>query len=437
MNPEIQWIEIDNPPKPDTLIEFVHFGRSPEEWAKLSKFWNARRLTEPARAASLLGLSPLAAASVAGHSTSAIKIKVPLGLPESIPDLDSPLSLGQWQLGKRLFFDDTWLADQTGTSCAGCHQPDHGFADRDRAHSDSTNTPTLLNCAFNTSQFWDGRAVRLEEVVQRTLEDERETSDQKPFRHTWSGVIRRLRNQPTYHLQFNKVFGTPTREVDGKEQANITQDTVGRALAAYLRTILAGDSIHDRAQRVQAQKNSPILKAEHYEAVLDAAALKELSRETVKKADVAAELMRGYLLFTNKDETRPLMHCYRCHRGGNFTDNEFHNLGIGFSSGERGGRFAQLPIGTKDRTLIEAYKTPTLRNLLRTGPYFHTGEKSNLREVVEFYNLGTESNSHLDRRLRGKDGPLLLGLSAAEIDAVVLFLSALNGGDVDAIVKSP
>ena len=437
LNPEIQWIEIDNPPKTGTLIEFVHAGKSPEEWAKLPQFWNAPALTEPAKAAALLGLSPLAAISVAGGSASAIKIKVPLGLPETIPNLDSPLTLSQWQLGKRLFFDKTWLKDKAGTSCAGCHQPDHGFADRESVHPDSTNTPTLINCAFNTAQFWDGRVTRLEEVVQRTLEDERETSASKPFRHTWSGVIRRLRNMPPYHMQFNKVFGTPPREVDGKEQANITQDTVGRALAAYLRTILAGDSIHDRAQRVQAQKHSPILKAEHYEAVLDDAALKELSREKVKKADVAAELIRGYLLFTNRDETRPLIHCSRCHSGENFTDNGFHNLGIGFSSGERGGRFALAPIGTKDSTLIDAYKTPTLRNLLRTGPYFHTGEKSRLRDVVEFYNLGAESNSHLDRRLRGKDGGTrLLRLSAAEIDAVVLFLSALNGGEVDAVVKS-
>ena len=276
-------------------------------------------------------------------------------------------------------------------------------------------------------------------MVQRALEDERASDPPKPFRHTWSGVIRRLRDKPTYFQPFNEVFGQPPSDAEGKEQANITQDTVGRALAAYLHTILAGDSIHDRALRIQARKHSPTLTAEHYEAVLDDAALKELGHGTAKKADVAADLIRGYLLFYNRDETRPLMNCYRCHSGRTFTDNAFHNLGVGSPRpGERGGRFAQAPVGGKDRHLIDAYKTPTLRNLLRTGPYFHDGKANRLREVVEFYNLGAERNSYLDPEMLGKDGQTrLLGLNAAEIDALVLFLSALNGGDVDPVVKTP
>ncbi|HEY7308899.1 MAG TPA: cytochrome c peroxidase [Gemmataceae bacterium] len=440
LDPEIQWIDIFKPPKPDVLIDFVHAEKVPEEWAKLPKFWNAPALTTPGQAAAVIGLPPLTAGAVAGSSSNVIRIKVPLGLPdprEYVPAGD-PLTLGKWKLGQRLFFDDSWLEAKAGTACATCHRPDHGFADREHFHRDSFNTPTLVNAVFNRWQFWDGRAGRLEEVVQRTLEDERESNTPTPFRHTWSGVIGRLRNKPPYHEQFNEVFGKPTREKEGKEQANITQDTVGRALACYLRTILAGDSIHDRAVE-QARKKSSDLKTEHYEAVLDEGALKELGREKAKKADVAAELMRGYLLFSGGDKTRPLMNCSKCHSGRTFTDNEFHNLGVGYPSdpGKEGGRFAWVPIGQKNRYLIDAYKTPTLRNLPRTGPYFHDGSRNHLRDVVEFYNLGAKPNNHLDPELRKEDGTRLLHLDKAEIDAVVLFLNALAGGDVDPILKPP
>jgi cytochrome c peroxidase len=442
LDPEIQWIDVFHPPKPDVPIVFVHAEKAPEEWAKLPAFWNAPALTKPNRAAAIIGLPPLAAgAAVAGSSASVIKIKVPLGLPdprEYVP-AGNPLTLGKWELGRRLFFDDTWLAAKRGTSCAGCHRPDHGFADGEHFHSDSFNTPTLVNCVFNSSQFWDGRAGRLEEVVQRSLDDEREVNPPRPFRHTWAGVIHRLRDRVHYREQFNEVFGTPPDGPGGERRANITQDTVGRALAAYLRTILAGDSIYDRALRERDRKHNPTLQAEHFEAVLDDAARKELGRDTAPKAKVAAELMRGCRLFFNLEGSRP-MNCSRCHDGRNFTDNAFHNLGIGSASrpGQEGGRFAVLPVGQKDRYLIDAYKTPTLRNLPRTGPYFHNGMSNSLREVIEFYNVGAGRNNHLDPAMLGKDGRTrVLDLDDAEIDALVLFLTALGGADVDPIIKTP
>ncbi|MGH7171015.1 MAG: cytochrome-c peroxidase, partial [Gemmataceae bacterium] len=220
----------------------------------------------------------------------------------------------------------------------------------------------------------------------------------------------------------------------------ITQDTVGRALASYLRTLLSGDSLHDRAVQQQNRQHSSTLQAAHYEAVLDAAALAELGRDKTKKTETAAELMHGYRLFHGMEKTRPLMNCSRCHRGGTFSDNEFHNLGLGNMSrpGQEGGRFAQVPIGQKNRYLIDAYKTPSLRNLLRTPPYFHNGSLSPLREVVAFYNRGANPNNHLDPEWRGPRGHTrLLTLTDADRDAVVLFLSALNGREVDPILKMP
>ncbi|HZV05948.1 MAG TPA: cytochrome c peroxidase [Gemmataceae bacterium] len=442
LSPEIQWIDVDNPPRPDVRIEFVHAEKEPEAWRKLTKFWNAPPLTKPGEAAGVVAMPPLTAGAIVGSASSGtIQIKVPLGLPDPrdyIPAGET-LTLGKWKLGRQLFFDDTWLEAKTGTSCATCHRPDHGFADQERTHGDGFHSPSLLNCVFNRWQFWDGRAVLLEEVVQRTLEDERQSNPPKPFRHIWSGVIHRLRNKASYHEQFNNVFGTPVGEENGAEKANITQDTVARALASYLRTLLAGDSIHDRAVE-QARKGGSDLKAEHYEAVLDDTDLAELDRTKSKKSDVAAELMRGYRLFHGREKNRALVNCHRCHSGPIFTDNGFHNLGIGYLSrpGQEGGRFAQVPIGRKDRYLIDAYKTPSLRNLPRTGPYFHNGSLDRLREVVEFYNHGANANEHLDPELRGEDGQTrILELSAAEIDALVLFLKALNGREESALFQEP
>lgn len=425
LDSEIQWIDIYNPPKPDALIEFVHAEKAPEAWSKLPKFWNET-----------------AAPKTDKSTPAAIQIKVPLGLPnprEYVP-ADDPLTLGKWKLGQRLFFDDTWLEAKGGTSCATCHRPEHGFANSQGTHEDGFNAPTLVNCVFNRRQFWDGRAARLEEVVQRTLEDERSSDSPRPFQHTWSGVIARLRKKPSYHEQFNRVFGKPAGEEDRVEKANITQDTVGRALASYLRTLLAGDSLHDRAVQEQNRQRGATLQAVHYEAVLDDAALTELGRDKTKKTATAAELMHGYRLFHGLEKTRPLMNCSRCHRGGTFSDNEFHNLGIGLMSkpGKESGRFAQVPIGQKNRYLIDAYKTPTLRHLPRTRPYFHDGSRNHLREVVEFYNHGANANDHLDPVWRGPDGHArLLGLTDADIDALVLFLTALNGREVDPFLSKP
>lgn len=442
LDPEIQWIEVYNPPQPDVRIDFVHAEKSPEAWRKLPRFWNAPPLTKPGEAAGVVAMPPLTAGAIAGSSASGvIQIKVPLGLPDPtdhIPAGES-LTLGKWKLGRQLFFDDSWLEAKGGTSCAKCHQPAHGFADRERTHGDGFHAPTLVNCALNRWQFWDGRAILLEEVVQRRLEDERESNPPRTFRHTWSGVIHRLRDKANYHEQFNNVFGRPAGENDGAEKTSLTQDTVGRALACYLRTLLSGDSIQDRAIE-QARKSGSDLNAEHYEAVLDDAALAELGRAKAKKADVAAELLSGYQLFFGREKTRPLVNCYRCHSGATFTDNGFHNLGIGYMSrpGQEGGRFARVPIGQKDRYLIDAYKTPTLRNLPRTGPYFHDGSLDRLREVVEFHNHGANANDHLDPELRGKNGQTrLLDLSDAEIEALVLFLNALDGRDVDPVLKTP
>src|SRR5262249_19885179 len=150
-----------------------------------------------------------------------------------IPETNPP-TLAKWELGRQLFFSTVYLSKKQTESCASCHVPERGFVWSTRKHGEF-NTPTLVNVVFNRHQFWDGRATHLEQVVALSLEDELET-DSKGFRHTWGGAVRRLRESPKFNKQFDHVFGT-----------NPTQDAVGKALATYLRTLLAGDSLHDRA----------------------------------------------------------------------------------------------------------------------------------------------------------------------------------------------
>jgi cytochrome c peroxidase len=113
--------------------------------------------------------------------------------------------------------------------------------------------------------------------------------------------------------------------------------------------------------------------------------------------------------------------CRQCHAGNNFTDTKFHNLGIGWDSLTRQfsdeGRF----VVTKAAADRGAFKTPALRDVTRHPPYMHDGSVATLREVVALYNRGGTKNPHLDVKLEP------LGLSDAEIDALVAFLGSLEG----------
>ncbi len=384
--------------QPDVPIEFVHEKDGPE-WAKWTKLWN-----------------PPVADKDKPAAQAVVYVKVPAGLDDPRPLIPSsnPPTLHKWELGRRLFYDKKWLTEDGGESCASCHDPHTGFANNVRDHY-GFNTPTLVNCVYNRRQFWDGRVGALEEVVQHTLNDETAPAAGTPFRHIWSGVVLRLRARYEYEHQFLGAFGTPP-----------TQDAIGKALATYMRTLLAADSIDDRALAYQAADHSAELKAEHYEKALDAAALTDLKIAEKDKADAARKIYRGYRLFNDLEERKT--GCASCHGGREFTDGRFHNLGVGFKSfdpGQEPGRFASLPVGEKDGRMIGAYKTPTLRGLSRTGPYFHDGSAATLEEAVQFHTDGGRQNEYLDPELRKRDLP------TPERDALILFLRALNGKDVD------
>jgi cytochrome c peroxidase len=409
-DPGVNWLDLGREPESDKMpgrIVFVHQADVKGEWAKLKAFWN-------------------------DQPDGSVRIKVPLGLDDPTGHVPPGFSLtrARWELGRRLFFDDALLG--TKQSCASCHVPEQGFADGKTTQG--LKTPSLVNSVFLRSIFWDGRATYLEEAMQATLEDEGRPVD--PFRHAWPGVIKRLRADKGYLDAFEKAFGVRP-----------TQDTAGRALAVYMRTLLSGGSLHDRAERANPGGRPD------YEAALDAAALAALGRGKSTKPEVARELVVGRGLFRGKAK------CTVCHPAGNgyFSDRRYHNIDVDAdqididdldpqappSARARRGRFNVAPLGEKTRWTLGAWKTPTLRGLGRAGPYFHNGQARTLEEAVAHHVRRREAreapeNQYLSPILATPTGNFIdFGLTQADIDAITLFVRALDGGLPDASVRTP
>lgn len=438
-------------------ITFV--TRNQPEWNALKVFWNDT--TEDA-------VDPATGAKV---TRKAVKIKVPLGLTQAPPvPPENPMTVEKWVLGKTLYFDPILSTDST-VSCASCHSPRKGFAD---GHKTSTgiggklgpiNSPTVYNSAYQKFQFWDGRALTLEDQSQGPVGNNLEMFGGKA--DPWEEAVARLRANPEYVTAFNRVFGhAPTR------------DAAAKAIAAYERTVLLGNSFQDRAEAIMRQRvideesGKFELKAEDYAAALKAdlaaksPAVKDLGLDAGADLDaVAKRLLNGRNLFFNKAR------CSNCHAGDTYSDGSFHNLGVGATKGgelplSEYGRYVRLSTGHKDPNFVGAFKTPGVRGLLQTAPYMHSGDEKTLEEVVELYDRGGNVNPFLSEKMRdtaaeaaylraraeGKPVdpavktfgpskkpiiPLPLNLTAQEKADLILFMKGLNGDPLDPLVADP
>ncbi len=235
-----------------------------------------------------------------------------------------------------------------------------------------------------------------------------------------------LAREESFRFEFERVFGIPQP----------TQDAIAKALATYLRTILSGDSLYDRADAQRQRDKAESLSRAHFLALLDEAALEGLGVAKMAKDDTARELARGYGLFHGK------ANCAACHGGPLFTDHDFHNIGLDAVEAlpppdKLTGRFTAVPVGLKQARLVAAYRTPTLRALPRTAPYFHNGRAATLADVVRFFDRGVVSTPYLAEALRVGGHEQRLGLTDEQIDAIVLFLRSLDGGRIDPVVAAP
>ena len=336
------------------------------------------------------------------------KDDIPLGLPADTWDYyvprKNPITAAKIELGRKLFFDGRLSADGK-ISCGTCHKPELAFADG-RAVAEgiggklgTRNSPTLLNAMFNAGQFWDGRADTLEEQAIQPLTNPLEMGN-----GSYEEVVARLREIPEYREEFRRVFGK-----------TISIEQVGMALATFERTLIAGDSPFDRF------------------IAGDQAALSDAAR-------------RGFALFRGKAR------CSRCHTFSEmlplFTDFNYHNTGVaaGHPNFERIARKAYEVVETDrakeviDKLAAEpggqelgriaisyqvfdlgAFRTPSLRNIALTAPYFHDGSARTLADVVKFYNEGGRQNINREWDLNS------LSLSEDEQRDLVIFLESLTG----------
>ena len=305
---------------------------------------------------------------------SADKLRLPGGLVERfayIPQ-DNPLAADKLNLGKQIFWDRRWSKSQT-VACVSCHQPEHGWSDPRQFSLDHAGKPTLrhaptiINRLFSTAQGWPGHRKSLEELFYHLPFTSPET------------IAQNLGHIQGYQEQFQRVFNTA-----------VTAEGVAKALAAYTRTILSGDAPYDR------------FKAGNHSAL-------------------SSEAQRGLVLFEGKAR------CVRCHTGANFTDEEYHNIGVGMEQEHPDlGRYTV----TKHEADKGAFKTPTLRNVAKRGPYMHDGSLGTLAQVIEYYDKGGNPNPWLS----SKSQPL--HLTVREQADLVAFLHALTG-EIATAVSSP
>jgi len=308
-----------------------------------------------------------------------VEIKAPLGLPPVPIPADNPPTADTIALGRKLFYDPR-LSKNNTVSCASCHNPNLAFTDSLKLAMGiggmigKRNAPTLLNAAYSPLQFWDGRAPSLEAQSADPIANPLEMNQ------THDVSVAKIQRDPVYNAEFAQAFGPGA----------ITLTIIEKSLASFERTLLSG--------------NSPFDQYEY----------------GGNKQALSPDATRGLALFADPKRGN----CVVCHTINKnyalFTDGKFHNTGAGVN-GEGDftdlGRFGE----TAKQTEKGEFKTPTLRNVALTAPYMHDGSLKTLKDVVDFYAGGGNSNPYLDKEIKP------LALDAQDRADLVAFLESLTG----------
>ena len=336
------------------------------------------------------------------------EVTVPAGLPDvaSFIPVANLMTRGKLELGRQLYFDQRISLDAT-ISCASCHDPAKGWADGMKTSAGikgqkgGRNAPTVLNTVYGQTMFWDGRAPSLEGQAQGPIQNKIEMGDQ-----SYKQIVDRLRAIPGYREQFMKVFGT-----------DVTLDGMAKAIACFERTALSGNSAYDRYTAINPDADK--FKPEDYQVLTESQKRGMVLFGYALKEDDPYKVDSALLRKAN---------CTKCHAGQNFTDEQFHNIGVGYDTkagklADRG-RFEVVPIGAKSKAQIGSFKTPTIRDITRTAPYMHDGSEKTLAQVIDYYNKGGNPNPTLDLEMKP------LNLTDTEKADLVDFMKALTSPDV-------
>jgi len=300
------------------------------------------------------------------------------GTRTALPPRRDGFTAQQIDLGRYLFFDPI-LSTDGSLSCASCHRPELAFSDG-RGRSAGRNgrvtargAPSLWNSAFLRRLFWDGRAASLEEQVQGPLYSQVEMGS------TPEGLLRRLRGTAEYRRLFARAF-------PGTESIELEQ--LYRALAAFEASLISLNSRYDRYAHGHRASLTP----------------REIAGLNVFRSFVAR--------------------CAECHTPPLFTNQQLAVIGTPEPPGDAFDPGAGAVHGADK--LRGAFRVPTLRNVVQTAPYMHSGRFATLREAVAFYNGGRGhavpggEALHLHWHISDPQ------LSEAEIDLIVAFLATLS-----------
>jgi len=261
---------------------------------------------------------------------------------------DNPMTPEKVALGRQLFFDERLSIDGS-RSCYSCHVCEHGLTDGlpkaiGAGNKQLTrNSPTLWNIGYHKEFYWDGRSNSLEAQALAAWKGGNMGVGDKT-----ADIIAKINALQGYKAQFQKVF-----------HSDATADNMMKAIAAYERTIIGGNTAWDRFRAG------------------DQSALSESAK-------------RGWNIFQS-------IKCNNCHDGILFTDQQYHNVGISTLSREKVPDVGRFNVTTKPEDM-EAFKTPTLRDIAKSAPYFHDGSAKTLEEAVDIMLAGGIPNEHLDKK---------------------------------------
>jgi cytochrome c peroxidase len=310
-------------------------------------------------------------------------LRIPNGFPAPELPADNPLTEEGIALGKRLFHDAR-LSSNDRQSCASCHQPARAFTEARpislgaEQQPGTRHAPSLLHLAWHSRYAWDGRREKLRDAALGPISDAREMN--LPI----AQAVAKIAAEPEYRAQFARAFGDAPPDT-GKDA--VTAVRIGLALEQFLLTRTGASSKFDRVLAGQAK--------------------------------LTDEEARGFALFhTEFDPVRGRRgaDCFHCHGGFDFSDHAFHDTGLG---GTDPGQY----VATGREADRGKFKTPTLRNVARTAPYFHDGRATTLEEAVAHYDHAVQRTPNLDPNLAKRGA---LNLSAEEQRALVAFLKTLT-----------
>lgn len=302
------------------------------------------------------------------------KIEIPSNLPPITIPPDNATTVEGIALGRKLFYEPMLSGDNT-QSCGTCHAQAFGFSDNGRRFSlgidqqvGNMNAMAIMNLAWASDFFWDGRSVGMENQAREPVKNPIEMHE------TWVNAVAELQASAVYPRLFKAAFGTD----------QVTEDLAVKAIAQFERTMIAGNSDYDKFMRGE-------------------------------PTGMSQAAFRGMqIFFTERGD------CFHCHVEGLLSDYDFHNNGLDSTFNTDNIGRAGVTGRSSD---TGKFKTPTLRNVEVSGPFMHDGRFATLEEVIEHYNSGIKHSPTLDPKIKKPEGLFLTEQEKADLLA---YLKALT-----------